>query len=66
MVTPAAGREAVAHLQITFEVSERRVCTALGPNRPASDVAPRPFPLSAPRPSRCFTEPMRSNQFIPG
>ena len=33
MVTPAARREAVAHLQITFEVSERRACAALGVDR---------------------------------
>ena len=30
MVTPAARREAVAHLRVTFEVSERRACWALG------------------------------------
>lgn len=33
MVTPAARREAVAHLQAKFEVSERRACTALGVDR---------------------------------
>ena len=33
MVTPAARREAVAHLQVTHEVSERRACTALGADR---------------------------------
>jgi putative transposase len=33
MVTPAARREAVAHLQSTFEVSERRACAALGVDR---------------------------------
>jgi putative transposase len=32
MVTPAARREAVAHLR-TFEVSERRACIALGVDR---------------------------------
>jgi putative transposase len=33
MVTPAARREAVAHLQTSFEVSERRACAALGVDR---------------------------------
>jgi putative transposase len=33
MVTPAARREAVAHLQIAYEVSERRACSALGADR---------------------------------
>ncbi len=33
MVTPAARREAVAHLRARFEVSERRACTALGVDR---------------------------------
>jgi len=33
MVTPAARREAVAHLQMGFEVSERRACSALGVDR---------------------------------
>ena len=33
MVTPAARREAVAHLQSAFEVSERRACAALGVDR---------------------------------
>src|SRR3974390_461718 len=33
MVTPAARREAVAHLQNAFEASERRGCTALGVDR---------------------------------
>jgi hypothetical protein len=33
MVTPAARREAIAHLQITYEVSERRACSALGADR---------------------------------
>jgi putative transposase len=33
MVTPAAGREAVAHLQIAYEVSERRACSVLGADR---------------------------------
>jgi len=30
VVTPAARREAVAHLRTTFEVSERRACKVLG------------------------------------
>ena len=30
MVTPAARREAVAHLRVAYEVSERRACSALG------------------------------------
>jgi putative transposase len=30
MVTPAAKREAVAHLRSAFEVSERRACTIIG------------------------------------
>ena len=33
MVTPAARREAVAHLRTLFEVSERRACAALGIDR---------------------------------
>src|SRR6201993_2278182 len=33
MVTPAARREAVAHLQVAYEVSERRACAALGADR---------------------------------
>ena len=33
MVTPVARREAVAHLQVTFEVSERRACCVLGADR---------------------------------
>jgi putative transposase len=31
--TPAAEREAVAHLQSEYEVSERRACTILGVDR---------------------------------
>ena len=33
MVTPAERREAVAHLRVAFEVSERRACSALGADR---------------------------------
>ena len=33
MVTPAAKREAVAHLRGQFEVSERRACKVLGCER---------------------------------
>ena len=33
MVTPAAKREAVVHLRVACEVSERRACSALGPDR---------------------------------
>jgi len=33
MVTPAVRREAVAHLQVAYEVSERRPCAALGADR---------------------------------
>jgi putative transposase len=33
MVTPAARREAVAHLRIAYEVSERRACSALRGDR---------------------------------
>jgi hypothetical protein len=33
MVTPAARREAVAHLRTTFGVSERRACEVLGADR---------------------------------
>ena len=32
-VTPAARREAVAHLWVAYEVSERRACLALGADR---------------------------------
>jgi putative transposase len=35
MVTPAAKREAVAHLCSAFEVSERRACSVLGTDRSA-------------------------------
>jgi putative transposase len=35
MVTPAARREAVAHLRVAYEVSERRACSALGADRTA-------------------------------
>ena len=30
MVTPAAKREAVAHLRSAFEMSERRACRVIG------------------------------------
>jgi putative transposase len=33
MVTPAARREAVAHLRLAYEVSERRACSTLGADR---------------------------------
>ena len=33
MVTPAARREAVAHLHVTYEVSERRACATIGADR---------------------------------
>jgi putative transposase len=33
MVTPAARREAAAHLRVAYEVSERRACSALGADR---------------------------------
>jgi putative transposase len=33
MVTPAARREAVAHLRVAFEVSERRACSTLEADR---------------------------------
>jgi putative transposase len=33
MVTPAARREAVVHLRVAYEVSERRACSALGTDR---------------------------------
>lgn len=33
MVTPAVRREAVAHLQVVYEVSERRACSAFGVDR---------------------------------
>jgi putative transposase len=33
MVTPAARREAVAHLRVAYEVSERRACSTLGADR---------------------------------
>jgi len=33
MVTPAARRDAVAHLRVAFEVSERRACSTLGTDR---------------------------------
>jgi hypothetical protein len=38
MVTPAVRREAVAHLQVAYEVSERRACAALGADRPIRGV----------------------------
>jgi len=33
MVTPAARREAVVHLRVAYEVSERRACSTLGSDR---------------------------------
>jgi len=33
MVTPAARREAVAYLRVTFAVSERRACSVVGADR---------------------------------
>jgi len=33
MVTPAARREAVAHLRLAYEVSERRACSTPGADR---------------------------------
>ena len=33
MVTPAARREAVANLRVSYDVSERRACSALGADR---------------------------------
>ena len=33
MVTPAARREAVAHLKQSYEMSERRACSAIGADR---------------------------------
>ena len=33
MVTPVARREAVAHLQRTHEVSQRRACRTIGADR---------------------------------
>jgi putative transposase len=33
MVTPAFRREAVAHLKVAYEVSERRACSALRTDR---------------------------------
>ena len=33
MVTPAAKRQAVLHLQTVFDVSQRRACDALGVDR---------------------------------
>jgi putative transposase len=35
MVTPAARREAVAHLKVSLEVSERRACTMIAADRSA-------------------------------
>ena len=33
MVTPVARREAVAHLKVTIEVSQRRACQVIGADR---------------------------------
>jgi putative transposase len=33
MVTPAARREAAAHLRVAYEVSKRRACSGLGADR---------------------------------
>ena len=33
MVTPAARRQAVAHLCVEFEVSQRRACEVIGADR---------------------------------
>ena len=46
MVTPVARREAVAHLKVTFEVSERRACCVLGADR--SSVRYRASDLTMP------------------
>jgi len=40
MVTPAARREAVAHLRSSFDVSERRACGALGADEARFAIAP--------------------------
>ena len=47
MVTPAARREAVAHLCLAFEVSERRACSTLGADFMARGCGP-PMPPPIP------------------
>ena len=49
MVTPAARREAVAHLRLAFEVSERRACSTLGADRTSIRYRSMPSPWSAMR-----------------
>ena len=41
MVTPAAQREAVAHLRTGFEMSERRACRVIGTDRTSIRYAPK-------------------------
>jgi len=41
MVTPAAKREAVAHLQALLDVSERRACRAIAADRSVIRYASR-------------------------
>lgn len=61
MVTPAERREAVAHLRMSFEVSERRACTVLGVDRTSMRYRSRP-PSAAGRlsPSSCADAPRGS------
>ena len=40
MVTPAAKREAIAHMRTRFEVSERRACSVIEVDRMALPLDP--------------------------
>src|ERR1700685_3506224 len=42
MVTPAVKRQAVAHLCVAYEVSQRRACRAIGVDGPRCAIALRP------------------------
>ena len=42
MVKAAARQEAVAHLRVVFEVSERRACSAVGMDRTLAPLSQQP------------------------
>ena len=45
MVAPAAKREAVAHLQTTLGMSERRACRVIDADRSLTSVTSRAVPM---------------------
>jgi hypothetical protein len=65
MVTPAARREAVAHLEESLEVSERRACSIIAADRSAVRYR-RPSLCAALRPLLgCLGQPSRSVRLAP-